>query len=181
MSARCILSTKAENCAYNTNYLYSSGGSLPQIWWGGRSRTPDTTGRIVSPPAKQPPRIEPAVLERPSSSRASRLTLLREPKLAQECKGCVETLCKGCHETEHPKDGREPGAPVAEKVGGKVAADVRQHRGCEQIHRSFAPLRMTDKKGGLRRGRHRRVIFHFLERELQLKLNRPDRIVRTQP
>src|SRR5450631_2023467 len=66
---------------------------------------------MVSVLAKPPSRIEPAVLELPWSSRASRFTLLRELKLAQECKGCVETLCKGCHGTEHPKNGREPGAP----------------------------------------------------------------------
>src|SRR5450631_761757 len=57
---------------------------------------------MVSVLAKPPSRIEPAVLELPWSSRASRFTLLRELKLAQECKGCVETLCKGCHGTEHP-------------------------------------------------------------------------------
>ena len=41
---------------------------------------------------------------------------------APECKGCVETLCKGCHGTEHPEDGREPGAPyiAANEKGSEV-------------------------------------------------------------
>jgi hypothetical protein len=38
---------------------------------------------------------------RPSST-AYRFTPPRELKLAQECKGCVGTFCKGCHETGHP-------------------------------------------------------------------------------
>src|SRR5208282_1958167 len=67
----------------------------------GKSRTLHTAPKNSIRPGWLPPQIEPAARKRPSSSTPSPVSFTHTKR--QKCKGCLETICKGCHEIEHPK------------------------------------------------------------------------------
>src|SRR5439155_22090362 len=65
----------------------------------GRPRPPRIKPPTASPAGTPPPQNALAAGERPSFSMPSN-TLPRSLRSPRECKPCVETTCKGCHETE---------------------------------------------------------------------------------